>query len=416
MTLLDQLSHFDPEVVHCLHQESIRQNNQINLIASENYASPQVVLASNNALTNKYAEGYPGKRYYAGCEFADIVENLAIERAKKLFNVDYVNVQPHSGSQANQGVFHALLSPGDTILGMDLSAGGHLTHGCPVNSSGKTYHAIAYGVNNEGLIDYDAVRALAVEHKPKLIIAGFSAYPGILDWAKFRAIADEVGAYLLADIAHVAGLIAAGLFPSPADYADVITTTTHKTLRGPRGGMIMAKRNPDIFKKLNSGIFPGVQGGPLMHVIAAKAVAYKEALSPAFIDYQKQVMENAHTLAETLKKNNVSIVSNQTLNHLVLINLMPNGLTGKKIQQSLEDIGIVTNKNTVPNDTQSPFVTSGIRIGTPAITTRGMKADEVIEIGNIIANVIHQDYDEAQLKEKVANLASQFPISTDYLG
>ncbi|MDG2348647.1 MAG: serine hydroxymethyltransferase [Gammaproteobacteria bacterium] len=416
MTLLDQLSHFDPEVVHCLHQESIRQNNQINLIASENYASPQVVLASNNALTNKYAEGYPGKRYYAGCEFADIVENLAIERAKKLFNVDYVNVQPHSGSQANQGVFHALLSPGDTILGMDLSAGGHLTHGCPVNSSGKTYHAVAYGVNDEGLIDYDAVRALAVEHKPKLIIAGFSAYPGILDWAKFRDIADEVGAYLLADIAHVAGLIAAGLFPSPADYADVITTTTHKTLRGPRGGMIMAKRNPDIFKKLNSGIFPGVQGGPLMHVIAAKAVAYKEALSPAFIDYQKQVMENAHTLAETLKKHNVSIVSNQTLNHLVLINLMPNGLTGKKIQQALEDIGIVTNKNTVPNDTQSPFVTSGIRIGTPAITTRGMKADEVIEIGNIIAKVIHQDYDEVQLKEKVANLASEFPISTDYLG
>lgn len=416
MTLLDQLSHFDPEVVHCLHQESIRQNNQINLIASENYASPQVVLASNNALTNKYAEGYPGKRYYAGCEFADIVENLAIERAKKLFNVDYVNVQPHSGSQANQGVFHALLSPGDTILGMDLSAGGHLTHGCPVNSSGKTYNAVAYGVNEEGLIDYDVVRSLAIEHKPKLIIAGFSAYPGILDWEKFRAIADEVDAYLLADIAHVSGLIAAGLFPSPADYADVITTTTHKTLRGPRGGMIMAKRNPDIFKKLNSGIFPGVQGGPLMHIIAAKAVAYKEALSPAFVDYQKQVIENAHTLAETLKKNGVSIVSNQTLNHLVLINLMPNGLTGKHIQKALEDIGIVTNKNTVPNDTQSPFVTSGIRIGTPAITTRGMKVDEAVAIGKIIAKVIHQDYDEDQLKEKVASLASQFPISTDYLG
>ena len=416
MTLLDQLSHFDPEVVHCLHQESIRQNNQINLIASENYASPQVVLASNNALTNKYAEGYPGKRYYAGCEFADIVENLAIERAKKLFNVDYVNVQPHSGSQANQGVFHALLSPGDTILGMDLSAGGHLTHGCPVNSSGKTYNAVAYGVNEEGLIDYDVVRSLAIEHKPKLIIAGFSAYPGILDWEKFRAIADEVDAYLLADIAHVSGLIAAGLFPSPADYADVITTTTHKTLRGPRGGMIMAKRNPDIFKKLNSGIFPGVQGGPLMNIIAAKAVAYKEALSPAFVDYQKQVIENAHTLAETLKKNGVSIVSNQTLNHLVLINLMPNGLTGKHIQKALEDIGIVTNKNTVPNDTQSPFVTSGIRIGTPAITTRGMKVDEAVAIGKIIAKVIHQDYDEDQLKEKVASLASQFPISTDYLG
>ena len=416
MTLLDQLSHFDPEVVHCLHQESIRQNKQINLIASENYASPQVVLASNNALTNKYAEGYPGKRYYAGCEFADIVENLAIERAKKLFNVDYVNVQPHSGSQANQGVFHALLKPGDTILGMDLSAGGHLTHGCPVNSSGKTYNAVAYGVNEHGLIDYDDVRALALEHKPKLIIAGFSAYPGILDWKKFRAIADEVGAYLLADIAHVAGLIAAGLFPSPADYADVITTTTHKTLRGPRGGMIMAKRNPDLFKKLNSGIFPGIQGGPMMHIIAAKAVAYKEALSPSFVEYQKQVIANANRLAETLKEQGVSIVSNQTLNHLVLINLMPNDLTGKKIQKDLEDIGIVTNKNTVPNDTQTPFVTSGIRIGTPAITTRGMKEDEAIIIGEMIAKVIHQDYDISELKESVAKLASDFPISTDYLG
>ncbi|MEE2769747.1 MAG: serine hydroxymethyltransferase [Pseudomonadota bacterium] len=415
MNLLDQLTHFDPEIVKCLHQESIRQNKQINLIASENYASPMVVLTSNNALTNKYAEGYPGKRYYAGCEYADIVENLAIERAKALFNVDYVNVQPHSGSTANQGVFHALLSPGDTILGMDLAAGGHLTHGCPVNSSGKTYHAVAYGVNDDGIIDYDVVRALAIEHKPKLIIAGFSAYAGILDWEKFRSIADEVGAYLLADIAHVAGLVATGCFPSPADYADVITTTTHKTLRGPRGGLIMAKRNPDLFKKLNSGIFPGVQGGPMMHIIAAKAVAFKEALSPAFKEYQNQVVKNASLLAETLKKNNVSIVSNQTLNHLVLINLMPNGLTGKQIQQELEDIDIICNKNSVPNDTQSPFVTSGIRLGTPAITTRGMKDNEVIAVGEIIAKVINQDYDPKALKALVAELAMTFPISTDYL-
>ena len=329
--------------------------------------------------------------------------------------MDYVNVQPHSGSTANQGVFHALLSPGDTILGMDLAAGGHLTHGCPVNSSGKTYHAVAYGVNDDGIIDYDVVRALAIEHKPKLIIAGFSAYAGILNWEKFRSIADEVGAYLLADIAHVAGLVATGCFPSPADYADVITTTTHKTLRGPRGGLIMAKRNPDLFKKLNSGIFPGVQGGPMMHIIAAKAVAFKEALSPAFKEYQNQVVKNASLLAETLKKNNVSIVSNQTLNHLVLINLMPNGLTGKQIQQELEDIDIICNKNSVPNDTQSPFVTSGIRLGTPAITTRGMKDNEVIAVGEIIAKVINQDYDPKALKALVAELAMTFPISTDYL-
>lgn len=416
MPLLDQLSHFDPDIVHFLHQESVRQNAQINLIASENYASPQVVLASNNALTNKYAEGYPGKRYYAGCEYADAVENLAIERAKKLFNVDYVNVQPHSGSQANQGVFHALLSPGDTILGMDLAAGGHLTHGCPVNSSGKTYNAIAYGINADGLIDYDEIRKLALKHKPKLIIAGFSAYPGILDWKEFRNIADAVGAYLLADIAHVAGLIATDLFPSPIEYADVLTTTTHKTLRGPRGGMIMAKRNPELFKKLNSGIFPGVQGGPLMHVIAAKAVAFKEALSPAFKEYQHQVLDNANTIAQTLIQHGVSIVSNQTLNHLVLINLIPNNLTGKAIQKELEDIGIITNKNTVPNDPQSPFVTSGIRIGTPAMTTRGMKPEQAQQIGEIIAAVINQDYEPDALHQKVAALANAFPISTDYLG
>jgi glycine hydroxymethyltransferase len=416
MTLLDQLSHFDPDIVHNLHMESLRQNSQINLIASENYASPQVVLAGNNALTNKYAEGYPGKRYYAGCEYADVVENIAIERAKELFDVAYVNVQPHSGSQANQAVFHALLSPGDTILGMDLSAGGHLTHGCKANSSGQIYHAVAYGVNENGIIDYDELMAIAKEHKPKLIIAGFSAYPGVLDWEKFRAIADEVDAYLLADIAHIAGLVAAGVYPSPVDYADVITTTTHKTLRGPRGGMILAKRNPEIFKRLNSGVFPGIQGGPMMQIIAAKAVAFKEALSPSFKSYQEQVVKNAKTIADTLMKAGIAIVSSQTMNHLVLINLLPNGLTGKDIEADLENVGIVTNKNTIPNDPQSPFVTSGIRIGTPAITTRGMKENEATIIAEVIANVILKNSDDSTLKEKVAKLANEFPISTDYLG
>ena len=416
MTLLDQLSHFDPDIVHNLHMESLRQNSQINLIASENYASPQVVLAGNNALTNKSAEGYPGKRYYAGCEYADVVENIAIERAKELFDVAYVNVQPHSGSQANQAVFHALLSPGDTILGMDLSAGGHLTHGCKANSSGQIYHAVAYGVNENGIIDYDELMAIAKEHKPKLIIAGFSAYPGVLDWEKFRAIADEVDAYLLADIAHIAGLVAAGVYPSPVDYADVITTTTHKTLRGPRGGMILAKRNPEIFKRLNSGVFPGIQGGPMMQIIAAKAVAFKEALSPSFKNYQEQVIKNAKTIADTLIKAGVAIVSNQTMNHLVLINLLPNGLTGKDIEADLENVGIITNKNTIPNDPQSPFVTSGIRIGTPAITTRGMKENEATIIAEVIANVILKNSNDSTLKEKVAKLANEFPISTDYLG
>lgn len=416
MSTLEQLTQFDPEIVNQLHLEAIRQNQQVNLIASENYASPQVILAAQNALTNKYAEGYPGKRYYGGCEHADVVENLAIERIKQLFNADYANVQPHSGSQANQAVFHALLNPGDTMLGMDLAAGGHLTHGCPVNFSGKTYHAVTYGIDDEGAIDYNHIRELALAHRPRLIIAGYSAYPGQLDWAAFRAIADEVDAYLLADVAHIAGLIVTGFHPSPIEFADVVTSTTHKTLRGPRGGIIVAKRNPDLFKRFDSGIFPGVQGGPLMHTIAAKAVAFKEALSPDFKQYQQQVIENASTMAKTLTNNGVDIVSGNTLNHLVLINLIKQGLTGKVIQQQLEDIGIITNKNTVPNDPQSPFVTSGIRIGTPAMTTRGMGAEQARRIAEIMASVIMQTHDPQALHAEILELSNQYPITTSYLG
>lgn len=416
MSILEQLTQFDPEIVNQLHLEAVRQNKQVNLIASENYASPQVILAAQNALTNKYAEGYPGKRYYGGCEHADVVETLAIERLKQLFDADYANVQPHSGSQANQAVFHALLNAGDTMLGMDLSAGGHLTHGCPVNFSGKVYNAITYGIDSEGALDYDQIRTLALKHRPRLIIAGYSAYPGQLDWSKFRSIADEVDAYLLADVAHIAGLIVTGFHPSPIEYADAVTSTTHKTLRGPRGGIIVAKRNPELFKRFNSGIFPGVQGGPLMHTIAAKAVAFKEALSSDFKVYQQQVIDNAQTIAQTLTQNDIDIISGNTLNHLVLINLIKENLTGKEIQQQLEDIGIITNKNTVPNDPQSPFVTSGIRIGTPAITTRGMGIKEAKRIAEIMTSVIKQSYDKQRLHDEILALSNAFPITTSYLG
>jgi glycine hydroxymethyltransferase len=363
---------FDTELAKAMAQEAQRQEDHVELIASENYVSYAVLEAQGSVLTNKYAEGYPGKRYYGGCEYVDIAEQLAIERGKQLFKADYVNVQPHSGSQANAGVYMALLQPGDTILGMSLAHGGHLTHGAKVNFSGKIYKAVQYGVDSKtGLIDYEQVQALASEFKPKMLIAGFSAYSRVVDWARFRTIADSVGAYLFVDMAHVAGLVAAGIYPSPLPFADVVTTTTHKTLRGPRGGLILCKANLDLEKKFNAVIFPGTQGGPLMHVIAAKAVAFKEALQPDFKAYQQQVLNNARAMAQILRDRNYNIVSGGTDNHLMLINLLDKGITGKYAEQMLNSVNITVNKNSVPNDPHSPFVTSGIRIGTPAITTRG---------------------------------------------
>lgn len=411
----ESIKAIDPILFEALSMEAKRQEEHIELIASENYVSENVLKVQGSILTNKYAEGYPGKRYYGGCEYVDIAENLAIERSKELFGAEYVNVQPHSGSQANAAVMMALLEPHDLVLGMSLSHGGHLTHGSKVNFSGRLYNAVHYGVHPEtGLIDYDNVLDMALTHKPKMIIAGFSAYSRVVDWQKFREIADRVGAYLLADIAHVAGLIATGLYPSPIDYAHVVTTTTHKTLRGPRGGMILAK-SPDeeLYKKLNQAVFPGSQGGPLMHVIAAKAVAFQEALLPDFKVYQEQVLSNARTMADTLIKRGYKIVSNGTDNHLLLVDLIEKGISGKDADAALDTANITVNKNTVPNDPRSPFVTSGIRLGTPAVTTRGLKEPEIIELSNYIADVLDDINNEAvilETKQKVLDLCKKFPV------
>ena len=405
---------FDKDLWLSFENESKRQEDHIELIASENYASKRVLEAQGSILTNKYAEGYPSKRYYGGCENVDIAENLAIERAKELFNADYANVQPHSGSSANSAAFLALLEPNDTILGMSLDHGGHLTHGSKVNFSGRNYKSIQYGLHPEtDDINYDEVRALAKKHNPKLIIAGFSAFSGILDWKKFKDIAEETGALLLVDMAHVSGLVAAGLYPSPIPYADVVTSTTHKTLRGPRSGIILAKKNEEIEKKLNSAVFPGSQGGPLMHVIAAKAICFKEALDPEFKIYTQQVMDNAKLMAETLISNNIDIVTNGTKNHIVLVDLRNKNISGKDLESTLGCVNITVNKNSVPNDPASPFVTSGIRIGTPAVTTRGFKEEEIIKISNWISSIIN-DFDNVELqnkiKKEVHNLTHEFPV------
>ena len=405
---------YDPDLWRAVAGERNRQEDHAELIASENYVSPLVLSMQGSVLTNKYAEGYPGKRYYGGCEFVDQAEQLAIDRAKQLFDCDYANVQPHSGSQANAAVYLALLKAGDTILGMGLPDGGHLTHGCKVNLSGKLYHSVSYGLSAEtGDIDYEQVAALAREHRPKLIIAGFSAFSGVIDWARFRAIADEVGAYYMADMAHVAGLVAAGLYPSPIPCADVVTTTTHKTLRGPRSGLILARANPDLAKQFNSGIFPGSQGGPLMHVIAAKAVAFKEALEPAFKVYQQQILDNATAMVETVMARGYQVVSNGTHNHMFLIDLTDKNITGKDAEAALGRAAITVNKNTVPNETRSPFVTSGLRIGTPAVTTRGFKQAEVIQLANYLCDVLDHIEDESKLAEvraQVTALCNQFPV------
>ncbi len=408
------IENFDEELFQAIVNEQRRQEEHVELIASENYVSPRVLQAQGSVLTNKYAEGYPGKRYYGGCEYVDVAEELAIARAKKLFAADYVNVQPHSGSQANAAVMMALLAPGDVVLGMALPHGGHLTHGSKVNFSGKLYDAIPYGVDAQtGLIDYDVLERLALEHKPKLIIAGFSAYSRVLDWPRFRAIADKVGAYLMADVAHVAGLIAVGLYPSPVPYADVVTTTTHKTLRGPRGGMILCRANEEIEKKLNSSVFPGNQGGPLMHVIAAKAVSFAEALLPEFKAYQQQVLLNAKTMASVLMSRGYKIVSGGTDNHLLLVDLIDKNITGKDADLALDKANITVNKNTVPNDPRSPFVTSGLRLGTPAVTTRGFKEKEITLLSNWIADIlddINNETTQAKVKEQVLLLCREFPV------
>ena len=404
---------FDPELAQAIANENRRQEDHVELIASENYASPRVMEAQGSKLTNKYAEGYPGKRYYGGCEYVDIAEQLAIDRCKQLFGADYANVQPHSGSQANQAVYFALLNPGDTILGMSLAHGGHLTHGAKVNISGKLFNAIQYGVNDQGLIDYDEVERLAVEHKPKMVVAGFSAYSQVIDWARFRAIADKVGAYLFVDMAHVAGLIAAGVYPNPVPHAHVVTSTTHKTLRGPRGGIIVAKADAEIEKKLQSIVFPGIQGGPLMHVIAAKAVAFKEALEPEFTAYQQQVVKNAQAMAKTIIARGYKIVSGGTENHLMLVDMIGKGITGKAAEEALGKAHITVNKNAVPNDPQKPFVTSGLRIGTPAVTTRGYKEADCVALANWICDVLDNPADEnviAGVRENVTKQCQQFPV------
>jgi glycine hydroxymethyltransferase len=393
--------------------EVVRQEDHVELIASENYASPRVMEAQGSVLTNKYAEGYPAKRYYGGCEYVDVAEQLAIDRAKELFSADYANVQPHSGSQANAAVFMALINPGDTILGMSLAHGGHLTHGAKVNFSGKIYNAVQYGIDEQGYIDYAEVEQLARAHKPKMIIAGFSAYSRIVDWARFRAIADEVGAYFVVDMAHVAGLVAAGVYPSPVQIADVTTSTTHKTLRGPRGGIILAKANPEIEKKLQSLVFPGIQGGPLMHVIAAKAVAFKEALQPEFTVYQRQVVDNARAMAQVFVERGLDVVSGGTDNHLFLVSLVKKGLTGKAVDAALGQAHITVNKNAVPNDPQSPFVTSGIRVGTAAITTRGFGVAEATQLAGWMCDVIDALDDEAviaSVRGQVTDLCRRFPV------
>ncbi|SDK36742.1 serine hydroxymethyltransferase [Pseudomonas indica] len=408
------LARYDADLFAAMEQEAQRQEEHIELIASENYTSPAVMEAQGSVLTNKYAEGYPHKRYYGGCEYVDIVEQLAIDRAKELFGADYANVQPHSGSQANSAVFQALVKPGETVLGMSLAHGGHLTHGASVNFSGKIYNAVQYGLNPEtGLIDYDEVERLAVEHKPKMIIAGFSAYSQVLDFPRFREIADKVGAYLFVDMAHVAGLVAAGVYPNPVPLADVVTTTTHKTLRGPRGGLILAKANEEIEKKLNSAVFPGGQGGPLMHVIAAKAVCFKEALSSEFKAYQEQVVKNAQAMAQVFVDRGFDVVSGGTQNHLFLLSLIKQDITGKDADAALGRAFITVNKNAVPNDPRSPFVTSGLRIGTPAVTTRGFKEVECRELANWICDILDHMGDESvvdRVREQVRAVCAKFPV------
>lgn len=413
MSLMDVLGQSDPEVAKVLGDELNRQRTKLELIASENIVSKAVMEAQGSVLTNKYAEGYPGKRYYGGCEFVDVIEQLAIDRAKQLFNAGYANVQPHSGAQANMAVFFALLQPGDTVMGMSLTDGGHLTHGSPVNMSGKYFNIVPYGVSKETeQIDYDALQKQAEECKPKLIVAGASAYPRILDFPRLSQIAKSVGAYLMTDIAHIAGLVATGYHPSPMEYADVVTTTTHKTLRGPRGGMIMCK-DPEFGKKFNKSVFPGIQGGPLMHVIAAKAVALGEALRPEFKEYAGQVVKNARVLADTLTENGFRLVSGGTDNHLMLVDLTSKGITGKEAQNLLDEVNITANKNTIPFEPLSPFVTSGIRLGSPALTTRGFKEEDMREVGNVIALVLDHPNDEGAREEackRVAALCGKYPL------
>jgi glycine hydroxymethyltransferase len=408
------IADYDAELWQAMEQEKVRQEEHIELIASENYTSPRVMQAQGSQLTNKYAEGYPGKRYYGGCEYVDIVEQLAIDRAKELFGADYANVQPHSGSQANFAVYTALLQPGDTVLGMNLAQGGHLTHGSPVNFSGKQYNIIPYGIDESGKIDYEDMAKQAQTHKPKMIIGGFSAYSGVVDWAKMREIADSIGAYLFVDMAHVAGLIAAGVYPNPVPHAHVVTTTTHKTLAGPRGGLILAKGgDEDLYKKLNSAVFPSAQGGPLMHVIAAKAVALKEAMEPEFKVYQQQVAKNAKAMVEVFLNRGYKVVSGGTENHLFLLDLVDKNLTGKEADAALGRANITVNKNSVPNDPKSPFVTSGIRIGSPAVTRRGFKEAEVKELAGWMCDVLDNINDEAvieRIKGKVLDICARFPV------
>ena len=410
----ESIKEYDSELWSSMENESLRQEKHIELIASENYASSRILEAQGSVLTNKYAEGYPSKSYYGGCEYVDIAEELAISRAKELFKADYANVQPHSGSSANAAAFLALLEPNDIILGMSLDHGGHLTHGAKVNFSGKNYKGIQYGLHPEtNEIDYDQVRKLAHEYKPKLIIAGFSAYSGIIDWEIFREIADEVNAYFLVDMAHISGLVAAGLYPSPVPFADVVTSTTHKTLRGPRSGIILARKNEAIEKKLNSAVFPGSQGGPLMHVVAAKAVCFKEALEPEFKTYIKQVMDNAKIMCSTIQSRGIDVVTGKTENHIILVDLRNKEITGKELEKALGDVNITVNKNAVPNDPRSPFVTSGVRLGTPAVTTRGFKEEEVEKISNWICDVIkkHQDTSKMdEIKNSVIELTSKYPV------
>ena len=410
MYAFDEIKKADSEIADAIQAEMKRQNSHLELIASENWVSKAVMAAMGSPLTNKYAEGYPGKRYYGGCQCVDVAEELARERAKKLFGCEYVNVQPHSGAQANMAVQFAMLTPGDTIMGMNLDHGGHLTHGSPVNLSGKYFHVVPYGVNDDGVIDYDKVLEIAKECKPKMIIAGASAYARTIDFKRFREIADEVGSYLMVDMAHIAGLVAAGLHPSPIPYAHVTTTTTHKTLRGPRGGMILSSNEVNEKFNFNKAIFPGTQGGPLMHVIAAKAVCFKEALEPEFKEYQMQVVKNAKALCEGLKKRGVKIVSGDTDNHLMLVDLTGNDVSGKELEKRLDDAHITCNKNTIPNDPRSPFVTSGVRLGTPAVTTRGMKEDDMDKIAEIIAMVIESEENVETARKLAAELTEKYPL------
>ena len=410
MYAFDEIKKADSEIADAIQAEMERQNSHLELIASENWVSKAVMAAMGSPLTNKYAEGYPGKRYYGGCQCVDVVEDLARERAKKLFGCDYANVQPHSGAQANLAVFFAMLEPGDKVMGMNLDHGGHLTHGSPVNISGKYFNVVSYGVNDEGVIDYDKVREIAVKEKPKMIIAGASAYARIIDFKKFREIADEVGAYLMVDMAHIAGLVAAGLHPSPIPYADVTTTTTHKTLRGPRGGLILCNQEAADKFNFNKAVFPGIQGGPLEHVIAGKAVCFKEALKPEFAEYQKQIIKNAQALSKGLMDRGVKIVSGGTDNHLMLIDLRGEEVTGKELEKRLDAAHITCNKNTVPNDPRSPFVTSGVRLGTPAVTTRGLKEDDMDVIAECIALVLQNEDNIEKVKGMVAELTAKYPL------